>query len=165
MLLTTARWFDGWFFVVVLSCPRLAVGQRWLPCPSTAVSTSGVFQRKKAIKLLCLPALSFWHRVSQSQLAHPPSQQQQPWQELPGWVLPPASVKAALSFHPSSFSPLHPSSLQCSPHKPHFLHLQPTNHSLLLTCPPPKIPETLTSFLHQTSPLIPLHLLLPAPGT
>lgn len=86
-----------------------------------------------------LPALSLWHGVSQTQPAHPPSQQQQPWQELPGWVLAPSSVKAALSFYSSSLSPLCPPSLQRSPHKPYFLHLQPTNHSpFYLYAPLPK---------------------------
>lgn len=103
-----------------------------------------------------LPALSLWHGVSQTQPAHPPSQQQQLWQELPGWVLAPSSVKTALSFHSSSLSPLCPPSLQRSP--PQTILSPSTTYKpqrLLLVCPPPKIPETPTFFLHQTSPLLP----------
>lgn len=136
---------------VVLSCPRLAAGRSWLPRPGTAVSTPGVCQRKKRIELLCLPALSLWHRVSQTQHAHPPSRQQQPWQELPGWVLAPPLVKAALSVHPSS------QSSNSAPCALHSHNARPTNHTFSNYNPQTIAPSTrMPSFQNPRDP----HLLL-----
>lgn len=45
--------------LAALSCPRLTVGYSWLPHLPTPV----LCQRKGGIKLLCLPALSLWHRL------------------------------------------------------------------------------------------------------
>ena len=142
---------------VVLSCPRLAAGRSWLPRPGTAVSNPGLCQRKKGIELLCLPALSPWHRVSQAQLAQPPSQQPPPWQELPGWVLAPPLPRAAPGFHPSSQSSNAAPSAS-HPCNAHLTNCTFSNHKLQTmatsTCMPLS-PNPLTSFRHQTSPLSP----------